>query len=130
MQRGDRGDYGPDRRLADRRPGEYPRGGPYHGGAGGSFRRDGPPPFGGRRDGPPFNGPGPAAGPIDTFVIDREKTCPLLIRVFCKPGSHHKLEEFAIRGKEPGSDAEIQVWHGCSSVGVIHVCKCCSNQSL
>ncbi len=43
------------------------------------------------------------------LVIDREKTCPLLIRVFCKPGMHHKLEEFAIRGKEPGSDAEIQV---------------------
>jgi len=47
--------------------------------------------------------------PVEAFVIDREKNCPLLIRLFCKPGSHHKLEEFAIRGKEPGSDAEIQV---------------------
>jgi hypothetical protein len=61
-----------------------------------------------------IDGPGPA-GPINTkppvevFVVDREKTCPLLIRVFIKPGSHHRLEDFAIRGKEPGGDSEIQV---------------------
>ena len=133
--RDDRSDYGPDRRLDRRfdRGGDYgrgsngPAGGPGgHPYAGGPFRRDGPPPF--RRDGPqsgprggegeyraPAGGPSShpdasaAAPPPDAFEIDREKTCPLLIRVFCKPGGHHKLEEFAIRGKEPGSDSEIQV---------------------
>eukprot|EP00967_Tisochrysis_lutea_P078767 scaffold107363_cov24-Tisochrysis_lutea.AAC.1 len=28
--------------------------------------------------------------------VDREKTCPLLLRVYTKHGSHHKLEEFAV----------------------------------
>lgn len=49
------------------------------------------------------------APPAEPFTVDREKICPLLIRVFIKPGSHHRLEDFAVRGKEPGGDAEIQV---------------------
>lgn len=28
-------------------------------------------------------------------VIDREKTCPLLLRVFCSTGRHHSTAEFA-----------------------------------
>lgn len=58
----------------------------------------GPRDFGGPRNyGPPPPrdlGPPPPAQP--EFVVDREKTCPLLLRVFTKPGSHHKLEEFAV----------------------------------
>ncbi|CAK7335416.1 unnamed protein product [Dovyalis caffra] len=42
--------------------------------------------------------------------IDREKTCPLLLRVFTKIGSHHKLEDFVVRGKEPKDEVQIYTW--------------------
>ncbi|GLT78303.1 hypothetical protein SLA2020_498430 [Shorea laevis] len=42
--------------------------------------------------------------------IDREKTCPLLLRVFTKIGSHHGEEEFAVRGKEPKDEVQIYTW--------------------
>ncbi|KAB5573644.1 hypothetical protein DKX38_000838 [Salix brachista] len=38
--------------------------------------------------------------------IDREKTCPLLLRVFTKIESHHKPEDFAVRGKEPKDEVK------------------------
>jgi len=40
--------------------------------------------------------------------IEREKVCPLLLRVFYKLGGHHRPEEF-IRGKEPTYD-EVQIY--------------------
>ncbi|XP_050229605.1 histone deacetylase complex subunit SAP18-like [Mercurialis annua] len=43
-------------------------------------------------------------------IIDREKTCPLLLRVFVKPGGHHKMEEFSVRGKEPKEEVQIYTW--------------------
>uniref|UniRef100_A0A2P2M2W5 18 kDa Sin3-associated polypeptide n=1 Tax=Rhizophora mucronata TaxID=61149 RepID=A0A2P2M2W5_RHIMU len=42
--------------------------------------------------------------------IDREKTCPLLLRVFTKIGGHHKAEDFAMRGKEPKDEVQIYTW--------------------
>uniref|UniRef100_A0A6N2KQG7 18 kDa Sin3-associated polypeptide n=1 Tax=Salix viminalis TaxID=40686 RepID=A0A6N2KQG7_SALVM len=42
--------------------------------------------------------------------IDREKTCPLLLRVFTKTESHHKPEDFAVRGKEPKDEVQIYTW--------------------
>jgi len=49
--------------------------------------------------------------PPKKLEIDREKTCPLLLRVFAKIGSHHRVEEFALatRGKEPAED-EVQIY--------------------
>merc|ERR1719401_3075224 len=41
--------------------------------------------------------------------MDRSRTCPFLLRVFHKIGSHHGLEAFAERGKEPMDD-ELQVY--------------------
>ena len=101
----DRDGFGPDRRL-DRGPdrgrgdsfGRGPTGGyhPYGGGNDRSFsRRDVPPAFQGRDGGsgmgpppgPPMHGGGRPGGipsgpapPQDPFEVDREKTCPLLIR--------------------------------------------------
>eukprot|EP00798_Chlamydomonas_sp_ICE-L_P021350 gene21350-28286_t len=43
-------------------------------------------------------------------IIDRERTCPLLLRVFPKPGSHHRLEDFRVRGKEPADEIQIYTW--------------------
>merc|ERR1712046_523319 len=42
-------------------------------------------------------------------AIDREKTCPALLRVFIKLGSHHGPREFTLRGKEPTHD-EVQIY--------------------
>ncbi|XP_042445208.1 histone deacetylase complex subunit SAP18-like [Zingiber officinale] len=42
--------------------------------------------------------------------VDREKTCPLLLRVFTKSGGHHPAEEFAVRGKEPKDEVQIYTW--------------------
>lgn len=93
------------------RGGPGPGGPPFRGDMG--FRRSGDMGFRGSGDafGPPPPGPSyPPAPAAEAFVVDREKVCPLLIRVFIKPGSHHRLEDFAIRGKEPGGDAEIQIY--------------------
>jgi len=40
--------------------------------------------------------------------IDREKVCPLLLRVFTKVDSHHTAEEF-VKGHEPVKD-EVQIY--------------------
>ncbi|URD92442.1 histone deacetylase complex subunit [Musa troglodytarum] len=61
--------------------------------------------------------PGPLPqprGPLPTArlrePIDREKTCPLLLRVFTKIGGHHPAEDFAVRGKEPKDEVQIYTW--------------------
>lgn len=41
--------------------------------------------------------------------IDREKTCPLLLRVFCSMGRHHSLMEYA-RGNTPTNELQIYTW--------------------
>merc|ERR1719401_3206506 len=65
-----------------------------------------------RRPGPyeriGFGGKGGAMG-HSRPRMDRSKTCPFLLRVFHKIGSHHGLEAFSVRGKEPVDD-ELQVY--------------------
>ncbi|CAL9006963.1 unnamed protein product, partial [Prunus brigantina] len=56
-------------------------------------------------------GRGPRSPPRPRFApVDREKTCPLLLRVFTKVGSHHTNEDFAVRGKEPKDEVQIYTW--------------------
>ncbi|TXG51018.1 hypothetical protein EZV62_023542 [Acer yangbiense] len=54
---------------------------------------------------PHLQPPRPRAEPVD-----REKTCPLLLRVFTKIESHHTPEDFAVRGKEPKDEVQIYTW--------------------
>ncbi|KAK3224732.1 hypothetical protein Dsin_004594 [Dipteronia sinensis] len=54
---------------------------------------------------PHLQPPRPRAEPVD-----REKTCPLLLRVFTKTESHHTAEDFAVRGKEPKDEVQIYTW--------------------
>ncbi|KMT00160.1 hypothetical protein BVRB_1g019780 [Beta vulgaris subsp. vulgaris] len=54
--------------------------------------------------------PPPNTLPRRSFSVDREKTCPLLLRVFTKIGSHHSKEDFAVRGKEPKNEFQIYTW--------------------
>ncbi|GAB6030618.1 Histone deacetylase complex subunit sap18 [Chamberlinius hualienensis] len=41
--------------------------------------------------------------------VDREKTCPLLLRVFCHTGRHHNLSEYS-RGNVPANELQIYTW--------------------
>ncbi|GMH44642.1 hypothetical protein BSKO_12594 [Bryopsis sp. KO-2023] len=50
----------------------------------------------------------PQAPPAEQ--VDREKVCPLLLRVFPKLGGHHGLEDFARRGREPPGEVQIYTW--------------------
>ncbi|XP_009860292.1 histone deacetylase complex subunit SAP18-like [Ciona intestinalis] len=47
---------------------------------------------------------------IETKPVDREKTCPLLLRVFVSDnGRHHRMEEFS-RTSLPGNELQIYTW--------------------
>ncbi|XP_017494597.1 PREDICTED: histone deacetylase complex subunit SAP18 isoform X2 [Rhagoletis zephyria] len=41
--------------------------------------------------------------------IDREKTCPLLLRVFCSTGRHHSVSEY-MYGNVPSNELQIYTW--------------------
>uniref|UniRef100_A0A182NFN1 Histone deacetylase complex subunit SAP18 n=1 Tax=Anopheles dirus TaxID=7168 RepID=A0A182NFN1_9DIPT len=44
-----------------------------------------------------------------TKSVDREKTCPLLLRVFCSTGRHHSTNEYAY-GNVPSNELQIYTW--------------------
>ncbi|XP_077977157.1 histone deacetylase complex subunit SAP18-like [Glandiceps talaboti] len=41
--------------------------------------------------------------------VNREKTCPLLLRVFCSYGSHHRVADYS-RGSVPANELQIYTW--------------------
>ncbi|CAL1271458.1 unnamed protein product [Larinioides sclopetarius] len=45
----------------------------------------------------------------EAVSIDREKTCPLLLRVFLNNARHHSLGEF-VRGNVPPNELQIYTW--------------------
>ncbi|CAI8057035.1 Histone deacetylase complex subunit SAP18 [Geodia barretti] len=47
------------------------------------------------------------------YVVDREKTCPMLLRVFCSMGRHHRLDEFN-RNSVPSNELQIYTWLDCT----------------
>ncbi|PHT87397.1 Histone deacetylase complex subunit SAP18 [Capsicum annuum] len=69
-----------------------------------------------QRRGRLLSSPSPRGGPLGLSLVrilplpvpvDREKTCPLLLRVFTKVGGHHNENEFVVRGKEPNDEVQI-----------------------
>eukprot|EP01023_Acetabularia_acetabulum_P022378 TRINITY_DN2201_c0_g2_i1.p2 TRINITY_DN2201_c0_g2~~TRINITY_DN2201_c0_g2_i1.p2 ORF type:complete len:141 (+),score=27.80 TRINITY_DN2201_c0_g2_i1:197-619(+) len=44
------------------------------------------------------------------FTVDREKVCPLLVRVFPKIGGHHRIMDYEKRGNEPEGEIQIYTW--------------------
>ncbi|EFN53580.1 hypothetical protein CHLNCDRAFT_136773 [Chlorella variabilis] len=64
--------------------------------------------------GPPLDPPDRLRSGVVAVVkepaIDREKVCPLLLRVFPRLGAHHQLEDFARRGDEPKDEVQIYTW--------------------
>ena len=45
----------------------------------------------------------------EPLKIEREKTCPLLLRVFCQLGRHHRPDEFSYN-KTPSNELQIYTW--------------------
>ncbi|KAF7997900.1 hypothetical protein HCN44_009298 [Aphidius gifuensis] len=41
--------------------------------------------------------------------VNREKTCPLLLRVFCNTGRHHNIMDYS-RGNVPSNELQIYTW--------------------
>ena len=85
--------------MGDYRGGGAPSG-PFRGGGAPDFHRGGPP-----RPPPP---PPPAAPP--PFRVDRERTCPLLLRVFPRVGGGQKEEEFEPGTPLPEQELQIYTW--------------------
>uniref|UniRef100_A0A915CLU8 18 kDa Sin3-associated polypeptide n=1 Tax=Ditylenchus dipsaci TaxID=166011 RepID=A0A915CLU8_9BILA len=46
-------------------------------------------------------------------TIDREKACPLLLRIFCANGRHNQSTDYA-RGSVPPNELQIYTWMDCS----------------
>ncbi|OQV22403.1 putative Histone deacetylase complex subunit SAP18 [Hypsibius exemplaris] len=47
--------------------------------------------------------------PLNTITVDREKTCPLLLRVFPNLGRHHNILQFS-NGNTPAGELQIYTW--------------------
>jgi histone deacetylase complex subunit SAP18 len=47
-------------------------------------------------------------------TVDREKVCPFLLRVFCKRGSHHRIEDFTINHQPVEDEIQIYTWKDAS----------------
>lgn len=54
-------------------------------------------------------GPPPEVPNPNKFSVDREKTCPLLLRVFCNVGRHYSMAEFH-HGNTPSGELQIYTW--------------------
>lgn len=46
---------------------------------------------------------------VPKFVVDREKTCPLLLRVFCSQQRHNNMSEY-MKGQTPQNELQIYTW--------------------
>jgi len=47
-------------------------------------------------------------------TVNREKVCPFLLRVFCKRGSHHRIEDFTINHQPVEDEVQIYTWKDAS----------------
>jgi len=52
----------------------------------------------------------PIKQPAKPASIDREKTCPLLLRVFYSLGGHHRIHEFTIEKQPLHEEVQIYTW--------------------
>ncbi|KTW28937.1 hypothetical protein T552_01565 [Pneumocystis carinii B80] len=46
--------------------------------------------------------------------IDRQKTTPFLLRIFCKNGGFHSIEEFQPKSQPVGDEVQIYTWRDAS----------------
>jgi len=50
----------------------------------------------------------------NSSTLDREKVCPFLLRVFCKRGSHHRIDDFTINYQPVEDEIQIYTWKDAS----------------
>jgi len=50
---------------------------------------------------------------VQAPAIDREKVCPLLLRIFCASGRHNPITDYA-RGSTPMNELQIYTWMDCT----------------
>lgn len=51
---------------------------------------------------------------VSTGGLDRQKTCPMYVRLFCRMHGHHRLEEYG-RGRQPVNDeVDVYTWRDAS----------------
>ncbi|CAD5224306.1 unnamed protein product [Bursaphelenchus okinawaensis] len=55
-------------------------------------------------------------------TIDREKVCPLLLRIFLKQNGHNHLGEFS-RGSTPSNEIQIYTWKDCTLKELVTLIK-------
>lgn len=114
MMGGMGGGYDPRGPPLDAR-GFDPRGGFGRGGGAGYQRgarpmdSRGPPGIPGA---PAMMGPPPRAGVDESrnLQVDREKQCPMLIRIFCKFGEHHRDEDFSYTQQPVEDEVLVHTW--------------------
>lgn len=44
------------------------------------------------------------------FIVDRQKTCPMYVRLFCRMNGHHRLEEFTRDNLPISDEVTIYTW--------------------
>lgn len=47
------------------------------------------------------------------LVVDREKTCPMLLRMFCREHGHHRPEDFSRERQPTDDELIIYTWYEC-----------------
>ncbi|CAJ0565959.1 unnamed protein product, partial [Mesorhabditis spiculigera] len=52
--------------------------------------------------------------PVTEKPVDREKTCPLLLRIFCSNSRHNPISEYGNRGSVPANELQVYTWLDCS----------------
>ena len=54
---------------------------------------------------------GPRTAPDGKPEVDRERVCPLLLRVFPRVGGHTRESAFGARARLPAREVQIYTWH-------------------
>merc|ERR1712233_279214 len=55
-------------------------------------------------------------------AVDREKTCPLLLRVFTSKDRHHRPDDFS-RNQTPSNELQVYTWMDASLKGITNLVK-------
>ena len=53
------------------------------------------------------------AAETNNSVIDRTRTCPFLLRVYCSQGGHHRAQEY--EKNRPAGELQVHTWYACMS---------------
>ncbi|PJF16756.1 hypothetical protein PSACC_03451 [Paramicrosporidium saccamoebae] len=55
--------------------------------------------------------------------LDRKKTCPMYVRLFCRMHGHHRLEEFTATHQPSDDEVEIYTWRDATLLELVDLLK-------